>query len=285
MKKVVNKNKKIFQLIPLFLFGFLLAFFFNYLQSPKEKDKISTTLKKIHLDPRCNSVKDYKTKLKGGEKIAYLTFDDGPAIYTKKIVSLLNQYKIKGTFFFIGDQINKNPNVLEYVLKNGNMVGNHTLSHKYDNIYKNFNNYKQEVFDNYNKINSVAKKVIPGCLNLNHVFRFPGGSNNYNGSSNFHKKQQDYLDKNNIMWLDWNVYDSGIEHRYDYNYVKKSQIVLKQIDYDSKHNINKVVLLTHDFLEDEVKQTKIVIEGLIKRGYKFDYLNNQIQLAKQMQRW
>lgn len=58
-----------------------------------------------------------------------LTFDDGPSIYTEKIVDILKQYKVGGTFFFIGMNVKKHPDYVRYVQSNGFSIGNHSMNH------------------------------------------------------------------------------------------------------------------------------------------------------------
>lgn len=64
------------------------------------------------------------------EKKIYLTFDDGPIPeLTPKILDILAKYQIKATFFCVGDNIHKNPDILKRVLAHGHHVGNHTYNH------------------------------------------------------------------------------------------------------------------------------------------------------------
>jgi peptidoglycan/xylan/chitin deacetylase (PgdA/CDA1 family) len=65
-----------------------------------------------------------------GSKIIYLTFDDGPIpIVTPYVLNILKQYKAKATFFCIGDNVNKHPEVYQQLLADGHRVGNHTYNH------------------------------------------------------------------------------------------------------------------------------------------------------------
>ncbi|MFB6363357.1 polysaccharide deacetylase family protein [Paenibacillus elgii] len=65
------------------------------------------------------------------DKQVALTFDDGPdAKYTVKILDILKKYNAKATFFVVGYQAEKYPNVLSRIVKEGHMLGNHTWSHK-----------------------------------------------------------------------------------------------------------------------------------------------------------
>ncbi|HEY8780824.1 MAG TPA: polysaccharide deacetylase family protein [Mucilaginibacter sp.] len=60
----------------------------------------------------------------------YLTFDDGPIpIVTPFVLNILKQYNAKATFFCIGDNVRKHPDILEQVKNDGHTVGNHTYNH------------------------------------------------------------------------------------------------------------------------------------------------------------
>ena len=63
-------------------------------------------------------------------KAVYLTFDDGPIPeVTPKVLAILDRYGVKATFFMVGENIDKHPDVFEQVLKGGHAVGNHTYNH------------------------------------------------------------------------------------------------------------------------------------------------------------
>ena len=64
------------------------------------------------------------------EKVLYLTFDDGPIPeVTPKVLALLEQYNAKATFFCIGDNVKKHPDVYASLLVHGHATGNHTFHH------------------------------------------------------------------------------------------------------------------------------------------------------------
>lgn len=64
------------------------------------------------------------------EKKVALTFDDGPdTVYTPQIMDILKQYKIKATFFLIGNRAQLFPDVVKRMVKEGHIVGNHTMNH------------------------------------------------------------------------------------------------------------------------------------------------------------
>lgn len=64
------------------------------------------------------------------EKKIYLTFDDGPTPeVTEWVLAVLKKHEIKATFFCIGDNIRKHPDLFKKVLAEGHSVGNHTYNH------------------------------------------------------------------------------------------------------------------------------------------------------------
>jgi len=61
-----------------------------------------------------------------------LTFDDGPdEQFTPKILEILKKNNITATFFCIGQKIEKNPEILDQIIKDGHIVGNHSYSHSF----------------------------------------------------------------------------------------------------------------------------------------------------------
>lgn len=65
-----------------------------------------------------------------GSRKVYLTFDDGPIPeVTPWVLDVLDRYGIKATFFMVGDNVRKYPDLYREVLKRGHGVGNHTMHH------------------------------------------------------------------------------------------------------------------------------------------------------------
>jgi len=64
------------------------------------------------------------------ERSVYLTFDDGPIPEsTPFILDTLRKFNIKATFFMVGDNVRKYPELYEQIVKEGHQVGNHTHNH------------------------------------------------------------------------------------------------------------------------------------------------------------
>ncbi len=71
-------------------------------------------------------------RIKGtrGSKVVYLTFDDGPIPEeTPWVLDLLDRYGIKATFFLVGDNVRRHPELLEEIKRRGHSYGNHSMHH------------------------------------------------------------------------------------------------------------------------------------------------------------
>lgn len=69
-------------------------------------------------------------RVSGAEKEVYLTFDDGPIPeVTPWVLDQLAQYDARATFFCVGDNVRKHPDVFRHIQIGGHQVGNHTFNH------------------------------------------------------------------------------------------------------------------------------------------------------------
>ena len=66
-----------------------------------------------------------------GKKVIALTFDDGPSIYSDKILDILKQNKVKATFFELGEQSLEFPKVEQRIVREGHQLASHSVSHPY----------------------------------------------------------------------------------------------------------------------------------------------------------
>lgn len=74
---------------------------------------------------------NFTWRIPSSEKVLYLTFDDGPIpVVTPWVLEQLAAYDAKATFFCVGDNIQKHPEVFEQVKAAGHAVGSHTMNHQ-----------------------------------------------------------------------------------------------------------------------------------------------------------
>lgn len=73
---------------------------------------------------------NYVWNIPNGEHKVYLTFDDGPTPeITEWVLAQLKSHSAKATFFCIGDNIRKHPDIFQKVQQEGHAIGNHTFNH------------------------------------------------------------------------------------------------------------------------------------------------------------
>ena len=91
------------------------------------------------------------------EKRVFLTFDDGPTTtVTPLILDLLKEQNIKATFFVLGGQVNRNPDLVKREYDEGHYVANHGYTHKYSQIYASIEN----VLDEYNYTDTCIRQAV-----------------------------------------------------------------------------------------------------------------------------
>jgi peptidoglycan/xylan/chitin deacetylase (PgdA/CDA1 family) len=79
-------------------------------------------------------------------KVAYLTFDDGlNSKVTPIILDILKQNEVKATFFIVGNTIEKNTSLLKRMLAEGHSIGNHSYTHKKENLYTSAAGLRSEI--------------------------------------------------------------------------------------------------------------------------------------------
>lgn len=92
-----------------------------------------------------------------GEKVAYLTFDDGPSSnITPQILDILRAEEVKATFFVLGSRVELYPELLKQEYEEGHYIANHGYSHVYTNIYSS----PQAVLDEYHLAETKIKEVL-----------------------------------------------------------------------------------------------------------------------------
>ncbi|WP_233842629.1 polysaccharide deacetylase family protein [Dyella sp. 2HG41-7] len=79
-----------------------------------------------------NLFPDALVQTKGAREgtVRYLTFDDGPdPIYTPPLLDLLAKHGVKASFFLVGQKVEQYPDLVQRILAEGHMLGNHSYSH------------------------------------------------------------------------------------------------------------------------------------------------------------
>jgi peptidoglycan-N-acetylglucosamine deacetylase len=129
-------------------------------------------------------------------KKIFLTFDDGPIpIVTPLVLDILKQHAIKATFFCVGENVVKHPEVYQQILSEDHGVGNHTYNH-----LNGWNTHTQKYMENVELCNQALKS---GSKLENNLFRPPYGKAKKSQIANLSKKNNS--DKNPYSIIMWDV--------------------------------------------------------------------------------
>ena len=195
-----------------------------------------------------------------GNKVVYLTFDDGPGPYTKRLLDILDKYNVKATFFVTGQKLGYKDMIGE-TYRRGHTIALHTYSHEYS-IYRSEETY----FADLKKIEDIC--VAQTGVKPN-IVRFPGGTSN-TISRNYCKKIMTTLSKSlgyrGYFYCDWNV-SSG-----DAGGAKTKDEVANNVINGIKRN-NVSIVLQHDIVSFSVDAVEKIIVWGLANGYTFLPMN------------
>lgn len=193
-----------------------------------------------------------------GEKVVYLTLDDGPSANTITALNILDHYGIKATFFVTG----LNPDyfyLIREAYDRGHTVGLHTNSHDYAYVYASAENY-------YADLNAIGQIVQEQIGFVPCFIRFPGGAANYI-SHDYSEGIMTFLTQDvgnyGYQYFDWNA-SSG-----DGSEVPNAaQLADAAISYDY---FDTIVMLSHDGTgkEQTMQALPFIIEYYLSKGYEF----------------
>lgn len=198
-----------------------------------------------------------------GEKVAYLTFDDGPSKVTGDIIKILKENDVPATFFVLGSTITESgEEYLKEMAKEGYAIGIHTYSHKQNEIYSSVESFLDDFYLVYNQIIDITG-VKPT------IYRFPYGSNNKYGKK-IRKDLIAEMERRGFTYYDWNVSaDDSIGKPTEYSITSK---VLNNFQ-----SYCKPVILMHDSSINTltVKSLPNIIKKIKEAGYRFDTVDKR----------
>jgi len=180
------------------------------------------------------------------EKAVYLTFDDGPIPeITPWVLDMLDKYNIKATFFCVGDNVRKYPEIYQMVKERGHKTGNHTFHH-IQGLKTDTRSYMDDVEQANLRIRSKLFRPPYGHM------RFP----------QFRALQKRYKV---IMW--------DVVTR-DYSHLMTAEQVF---DVVKKYTRNGSIIVFHDSIKagDRMKESlPKSIEWLLEQGYSFKLIED-----------
>ncbi len=203
-----------------------------------------------------NLFPNFTWRIPTDEKELFLTFDDGPIPeVTPWVLDQLEQYDAKATFFCVGDNIRKHPEVFNQVVERGHAVGNHTFNH----------------------LNGWASDNLPYFHNIRHcahmvnsvLFRPPYGQ--------LKPRQAQFLQRHYRIVM-WDVLSGDFDPN-----ITPEQCLDNVINNAGPGSI----VVFHDSLKAEDKLSYVlprVLEHFSALGYSFGKLNEQELMSRQVEK-
>lgn len=171
-------------------------------------------------------------------KVAYLTIDDGPSEHTEEYLTYLRANSIPAIMFFIGEHINRFPDIAVSAIRSGIIVGNHTMSHPRLSTCS-FKAAIDEIEQTESLIEDIYRKAQ--CQRPCKLFRFPYGDKGGRNSEKF----QTYLKESGFKKID----PSGISYPWYYEMmIDRSNDILWTFDFEDY----KLSRKTPEITEEEI---------------------------------
>ena len=189
-----------------------------------------------------------------GNKFIYLTFDDGPGVYTPQLLDVLKKYNVPATFFVVNTRAIK---TIQRAAAEGHTVAIHTATHVFSQIYANEEAYFADLY----KMQSIIESYTGIKSN---ILRFPGGSSNRvsSGNNGLMTRLTQMVQEKGFVYFDWNV-DSR-----DAGGATTARDVYYNVIEGVEGKTHAVVLM-HDIKSYSVEAVEDIIVWGLSNGYTF----------------
>lgn len=187
-------------------------------------------------------------------KTMYLTFDDGPsAENTSAVLDILKERNIKATFFLVGENVEKHPEIAKRIAEEGHTIGIHCNRHEYEEIYASVDAYVADFEE--------AQRIVYEATGVEaKLFRFPGGSINAYDKEVYQDIIEAMTEKGYIYY-DWNA---SLEDAVS----KSTPEILIANGVESTLGRKRVVMLAHDV----VYNTTLCLDDLLDQFPEYEML-------------
>lgn len=220
-----------------------------------------TRAAELALDPDRQTDWNYESN---GEKIVYLTFDDGPSKNTGRVLDILDQYGAKATFFVTGHEPDYRSSIKD-AYDRGHSIGLHSMTHDYDKIYVS----EEAFFADLEQVGEVVKEQIGF---VPYLTRFPGGASNTisaNYCTGIMSALVEDVPARGYQFYDWNVTSADASG----NNVPAETIVQSSC----VEGYTNIMLLFHDAATKTTTVDALpqIIEFYQERGYEFRAIDRE----------
>lgn len=192
-----------------------------------------------------------------GNKVVYLTFDDGPGAHTQQLLDILDKYNVKVTFFVTN--VNSGyENMISKEAAAGHTVAIHSASHDYKKIYSSVDAF-------FADLNEMSDIIYAQTGQRAKLIRFPGGSSNtvsLKYCSGIMTTLTKAVTDQGYKYFDWNVSsgDAG-------GTTSTEEVYQNVVNGIKSHNVS--VVLQHDIKSFSVNAVERIIQWGLANGYTF----------------
>ena len=189
---------------------------------------------------------DLTWRIQTEQKTIFLTFDDGPVTeFTPWVLDTLKAYQAKATFFCVGENVKRNPDIYQKIRDEAHVIGNHTQNH-----LQGWKTSTDDYIENIRKAETYLKQQ-----DRNKLFRPPHGK--------IKPKQIRKLKKRGYQIIMWDVLSGDFDQSLNKEQCLKS--TLKNVQ-------NGSIVVFHDSSKSFTNLSYVlprVLEHFSKQGYKF----------------
>ncbi|TPE67156.1 polysaccharide deacetylase family protein [Halalkalibacterium halodurans] len=220
---------------------------------PKENEEVQGS--PTDAEPESNAGEQDGTNDK---KIVYLTFDDGPTPATKKLLTLLNEYEMKATFFTLSPKVKQYPDIANQIVADGHAIALHGVTHQRERFYASAQSPLNEMVENQQTVESVTGVKT-------NLIRTPYGS-----YPHLTTEQRNILKEHGFKLWDWNVdsYDWKLRNE---RFVETTIEQLENQAHEASH-----VILFHD-TETTIRHIDKLLDYLVEQGYETRLLTEDME--------
>ncbi len=202
-----------------------------------------------------------------GEKVVFLTFDDGPdSSSSPRILDILDSNEVPGTFFLQGQYINENTkDIFKRMYEEGHCVAAHSFGHDYGYLYPGRVGNAENIASDFNKIQERAREYLGKDFSFK-TWRYPGGHMSWQNLDAADEK----LKALGVEWIDWNNMTGDAEPASRRPTTAAGMVnMVKQLTEGSSSSMQ--VILMHDNVSKEltIQALPEIIAYYKDLGYKF----------------
>ena len=192
---------------------------------------------------KCNTLsKNLSGSILDSRKLVSLTFDDGPnPLYTQQVLDILAKYEVKATFFLLGQEVERHPDLAKKIVEEGHMVANHSFGHPNlaeisdEEVLKEINQTQDVIFD--------ATGVTPT------MYRMPYGAGGARVVNLFPELESVIWNVDSEDWISNDAY-----------------LIYENV---AANMLPHTVILMHDKHQSTVDSLELIIPDLLDQGYEF----------------